>query len=186
MKSISIRKKRHTSQFSQNLLLSGICFLLCLLLPILSDHTNLLSPSLRLSHIPVLLCGFLCGWPYGLAVGFLSSLLRGLLFSIPLVPDCLSLATELAAYGAMAGLMYHFLPKRLDSLYTALVISMITGRVLWGVTRLIFSLFGAPALTLEAFWSYAVTSGIPGIFLSLLVVPLLILAVQQIHFINRH
>ena len=41
-----------------------------------------------------------------------------------------------------------FCPKRLDSLDTALVISMITGRVLWGVTRLIFSLFGAPALTL--------------------------------------
>ena len=37
---------------------------------------NMLCPM----HIPVLLCGFMCGWPWGLAVGFISPLLRGVLF----------------------------------------------------------------------------------------------------------
>ncbi len=31
-------------------------------------------------HLPALLCGFMCGWPWGLAVGFISPLLRSMIF----------------------------------------------------------------------------------------------------------
>lgn len=34
-------------------------------------------------HIPVLLCGLICGWKYGLAVGAVLPLTRSLLFGIP-------------------------------------------------------------------------------------------------------
>lgn len=183
MKRMAIRKK--TSFLSKKLMLFGIFFFFCLFLPLLSDFLPQISTSLRLSHIPALLCGFLCGPYYGFIVGFLSSIVYGWFFSDLLFPDYFSIAVELASYGAMAGFMYHMLPKKLESIYTSLVISMITGRTLWGVSHLIFSCFGEQILTLDVFLDQSIFSCVPGICLSLIFVPLIVLAVQQASFINR-
>ena len=48
-----------------------------------------------------------CGWKWGLLVGFVTPLLRSVLFGMPpMVPTALAMAFELAAYGAVAGLCY--------------------------------------------------------------------------------
>ncbi|HBK84697.1 MAG TPA: ECF transporter S component, partial [Firmicutes bacterium] len=74
-------------------------------------------------HLPVLICGFVCGWPYGLAVGFISPLLRTMLFGMPPFPMvAVPMAFELAAYGLLTGLLYKALPKQQPiSIYLSLI-----------------------------------------------------------------
>ena len=92
-------------------------------------------------HIPAFLCGFVCGWPYALAVGFIAPLLRNLLFHMPpLFPTGVSMAFELATYGVVAAICYRRLPlKRVARLYVSLLISMVAGRIVWGLVRLLLA-----------------------------------------------
>ena len=78
-------------------------------------------------HIPALLCGFLCGWPWGLAVGFIAPLLRSVIFGMPpMFPTAVAMAFELAVYGGMAGWLYKQFPKTIPGIYAALVSANIT------------------------------------------------------------
>ena len=70
---------------------AAICLALALVLPFLTGQIPQIGSALCPMHIPVLLCGFLCGWPWGLAVGFIAPLLRSVLFSMPpMVPGAVA------------------------------------------------------------------------------------------------
>ena len=56
---------------TKNLALTALCLALGLLLPLLFHAIGSGSVFLPM-HIPVLLCGFLCGWQYGAACGLLT------------------------------------------------------------------------------------------------------------------
>lgn len=185
MKRMNIRKKKGFPLSSKKFFISGICILFSFFFSYFSNNVTSIGSSLCLSHIPVFVGGFLCGYPFGFFIGFFSAVLSGIFFSIPWIPDIVSAAVELSSYGCMIGLMYHFLPKHLESIFTALIISMTTGKVLWGVSRLICSCFGFSSLTFHTFWDYTVLSCIPGILLTLFFVPFLILAIQQVRFMNH-
>ena len=102
---------------------------LALMLPFLTGQIPQIGSMLSPMHIPVLLCGFVCGWPWGLAVGVVAPPLRSVLFGMPpMYPTALCMAFELAAYGAVAGLMYRALPKKKSNIYVALITAMIAGR----------------------------------------------------------
>ena len=85
-------------------------------------------------HIPVLLCGFICGWPYGLIVGLIAPILRFLLFGMPpIFPTGIAMSFELAAYGMVCGILYKKLPKTIPNIYFSLIGSMLAGRIVWGI-----------------------------------------------------
>lgn len=65
------------------LVTAGVCLALCLILPFLTGQIPAVGNMMLPMHLPVLLCGFLCGPIYGLGVGFLAPLLRNLLFGMP-------------------------------------------------------------------------------------------------------
>ena len=91
-------------------------------------------------HIPALLCGFVCGWGWGLAVGFIAPLLRSVLFGMPdMFPTAVSMAFELAAYGLFSGLLYQLLPKKRSNIYVSLILAMLGGRIVWGIAMTIIS-----------------------------------------------
>ncbi len=92
---------------------AAMCLALALLLPFLTGQNQKLGSMLCLMHIPVLLCGFLCGWPWGMAVGFIAPLLRSVLFGMPaMFPSGVAMAFELLVYGGMAGFLYCVLPRK--------------------------------------------------------------------------
>ena len=62
------------------LVYAAVCLSLCLVLPFLTGQIPEIGSKLSPMHLPVLLCGFLCGWQYGLAVGAVAAPLRFLLF----------------------------------------------------------------------------------------------------------
>ena len=132
---------------------------------------NLLCPM----HLPVLLCGFLCGWYWGLTVGFVAPLLRSLTLGMPILfPGATCMAFELATYGLVAGLLLRFLPRRRLNTYIALIVAMIAGRLVWGAAMAICLGISGGALTLQAFMASALTNAIPGIVIQLVAVPLIV------------
>ena len=121
----------------------------------------------------------LCGGGWGAAVGFTAPLLRHLIFSMPPMPGCISMAFELAAYGLVTGLLYKRLGRGMKNLYISLMCAMVLGRVVWGIAQMAIMGMNGGSFPLSAFVAGAVTSAIPGIVLQLVLVPLLVRALEK-------
>jgi len=160
---------------------AGMFLALALLLPFLTGQIPQIGSALSPMHIPVLLCGFVCGGPLGLAVGFIAPLLRYMLFGMPpIFPTGLAMTFELAAYGLVSGLLYRTLPRKIPYIYVSLIISMLVGRVVWGIAMFVISLlatniqFGFPAFLAGAF-----INAIPGIILHIVLIPVIVIALNK-------
>ena len=137
-------------------------------------------------HIPALLCGFLCGTPWGLAVGGVAPILRSLLFSRPPMFSAIPMAFELAAYGAVAGILYRRLPRRKGRIYLSLILAMIAGRLVWGIVQVVMMGLQGSAFTMEAFLAGAITTAIPGIILQLVLIPAVVAALEKAKMIPEN
>lgn len=162
------------------LTLSALFLGLALVLPFLTGQIPKFGSMLLPMHIPALLCGFVCGWPWGLAVGFMSPLLRSLLFGMPpLYPAALAMAFEIAAYGAVSGFVYHILPKNRPNIYVSLVAAMLVGRLVWGAAMFILLAARGGSFTFAAFLAGAFTNAIPGIVVQIVLIPALVMILEK-------
>ena len=75
---------------------SALSLALAMVLPFLTGQIPEIGSMLCPMHLPALLCGFMCGWPWGLAVGFISPLLRSMIFGMPPVWVAIAMAFEMA------------------------------------------------------------------------------------------
>lgn len=169
-----------TKNQTKQLVLSALFLALTYLLPFLTGQIpeigNLLCPM----HLPVLLCGFICGWPWGLAVGFIAPLFRSLILTMPpLFPKALCMAFELAAYGAITGLMYKLLPRKKTSIYLSLLIAMVVGRLVWGAAMFICLGATGGRFTLAAFLAGAITNALPALVIQIVLVPVLVMLAER-------
>lgn len=159
---------------------SALFLAIALVLPFLTGQIPEIGSMLCPMHLPVLLCGFICGWPWGLAVGFIAPLLRSVLFGMPpMFPGAVAMAFELAVYGGLSGALRALLPRTKASIYIALLIAMIAGRVVWGVVRVILAGLSGSSFTWALFLSGAITNAIPGIILQIVLVPILVMALER-------
>ncbi len=157
----------------RRLTLSAMFIAVGLILPFFTGQIQQIGSMLLPMHLPVLLCGLVCGWQYGGLVGLILPPLRSLLFGMPLLyPNALSMAVELAVYGACIGLVYGLFKKQNPlTVYIALIPAMILGRVAWGATQtLLLGLTDTP-FGAEAFLFSALFNAIPGIILQLVLIP---------------
>ncbi|MBR6552005.1 MAG: ECF transporter S component [Clostridia bacterium] len=162
------------------LILSAMFLALAFVLPFLTGQVPQVGAMLLPMHIPVILCGFICGAPWGLVVGATAPLLRSLILGMPpLFPTAISMAFELAAYGFLAGLLYRVLPKKKINIYTSLLISMISGRIVWGIVQFCLLGFDVEKFPLSAFFAGAVVNAIPGIILQILLIPVILLILEK-------
>lgn len=171
---------RQNSIKVRKLAFSALYLAIALVLPFLTGQIPEIGSMLCPMHIPVLLCGFMCGWPWGMAVGFIAPLLRSLTLGMPpMFPTGIAMAFELAAYGAVSGVAYRLLPRKKAYVYVALVIAMVCGRVVWGVVRYLIAGLQSTSFTLEAFWAGAITTAIPGIILHIVLIPPLVMLLKR-------
>lgn len=153
---------------------------LSLVMPFLTGQIPEIGSMLCPMHIPVLLCGFICGWPWGLVVGLVAPVLRSLIFGMPtFFPKAVCMAFELAAYGAVAGVMHKILPKKKVSIYGTLLIAMIIGRIVWGCAMYIFMGIDGGAFTFSAFIAGAFTNAIPGIIVQIVLIPVIVMLLEN-------
>ena len=164
----------------KRLVLAALFLAVALVLPFLTGQIPEVGAMLCPMHIPALLCGFFCGWPWGLAVGLIAPVLRSLLFSMPpIFPVAICMSFELAAYGAVSGWLYAKLPGKKASVYGALLAAMVVGRLVWGAARFLCTGLDVSAFGLSAFWAGAVTSAIPGIIVQIVLIPILVMALEK-------
>lgn len=142
-------------------------------------------------HIPVLICGFILGWKYGLIVGLICPLLRSLLFGLPpIYPTAISMSVELAVYGLCSGLLFYILRKTNIKLIfvvlISLLISQLAGRFAWGLVRFLMGLIDKTnVFTFALFIQGAFVIAWPGILLQLILIPVLILSLNKLGYINK-
>ena len=90
----------------RNLLITAVLMAVGFVLPFLTGQIpsvgNMLSPL----HLPVLICGLCCGWQWGLLLGAVLPVARSFVFGMPpMLPTALAMAFEMAAYGALTGVL---------------------------------------------------------------------------------
>ncbi len=177
-----LKKMRLTTR---NLALSGLFIALGYIMPFFTMQIPAIGSMLCPMHIPILLCGFLCGAPYGVIVGFVTPLLRSAMVGMPpFYPVALAMAFELAAYGFLAGVFYKKLPKKALFIYVDLILAMIGGRIIWGIAALLLYGIKGNAFTLAIFINGAFINAIPGIVIQIILIPVIVMALQRANLIH--
>lgn len=165
---------------------AGVLIALGLLLPFLTGQIPSIGSKMLPMHIPVLLAGFICGWPYGLIIGFILPLFRSVIFGMPpMFPTAVAMAFELAAYGAVTGILYKILPKKNISVYISLIVAMICGRIVWGTVSLVLYGLSGSAFTWKIFMTGAFVNAVPGIIVQIIIIPVIVIALKKGRFIEN-
>ncbi len=161
--------------------LSAMFMAIGIVLPFFTGQIPSIGNMLLPMHIPVFLCGLICGWQYGAAVGFILPLMRSMLFTMPpLFPNAIAMAFELLTYGLVAGLLYsrsHY--QCVIALYRSIIAAMITGRIVWGMAEIILLGISGSAFTWKAFIAGALLNAVPGIVTQLVLIPTVMIALNR-------
>ena len=160
--------------------LAALFLALAYVMPFLTGQIPEIGSMLCPMHLPVLLCGFICGWPWGLVVGLIAPIFRSLTLGMPpIFPTAVCMAFELAAYGIVAGLMHKLLPKKKPFIYCSLITAMIVGRLVWGVAMYVCMGVRGGSFTLSAFLSGAIVNAVPGIIVQIVLIPILVMVLDN-------
>ena len=171
--------------YVKKLVFTAVCSALCLVLP-MAFHTIPNAGSIFLPmHIPVLLCGLICGWPFGFVCGLLGPFISSFT-GMPPAAVLPSMMVECATYGLVAGLMMKYIHTHhsVADLYISMITAMILGRVVAGFAKAwIFT----PGTGAFAWVTTSLVTGIPGICIQLVVMPAVVLALTRAKLIpNRY
>ena len=165
----------------QTLVTAAMLLAVGYILPLYTGQIPQIGNMLCPMHLPVLLCGLLCGWKYGLAVGFLLPLLRSaVLTAPPMFPTAIAMAFELGAYGLLVGWLYaRSRWQCVAALYRSLLAAMLGGRLVWAAARVLLSGVSGQPFTWQMFVSGAFLTAIPGIVLQLVFIPAVMVALDR-------
>lgn len=158
---------------------TAVSIALCVVLP-MAFHSIPNAGSIYLPmHIPVLICGLLCGWQFGLLCGLSGPLLSSLMTGMPPAAILPVMMIELAVYGLATGFSMRFVRtgKTTMDLYASLVIAMIAGRVIAGFAKAFIFMPGKVTLAAWAAGYFVVS--LPGLILQLALVPAAVFALMK-------
>ena len=163
------------------MVLAAMFLAMAYVLPFFTGQIPEIGSMLCPMHIPVLLCGFICGWSWGLAVGLFAPLLRSVILGMPpLFPTAVCMAFELSAYGAMTGLFYKWLPKKKGFIYVSLISAMVIGRLVWGLAMLVCTGIKGGSFGIKIFLASAISNALPGIVIQIVLVPLVVMLLERV------
>ncbi len=168
------------------MVVSGLLLAMGLVLPLVTGQIPEVGNMLLPMHLPVLICGFVCGWKWGAVVGFVLPLMRSLLFQMPpLLPTmrtggALCMAFELMAYGLFAGLLYRRLRHKPWGLVVSLVVTMLLGRLVWALASVfIYRIFADFAFDVRLFIAGGFVNAWPGMVMQLVLVPVVVKLIEK-------
>ena len=162
----------------------AICAAMCYVLPI-AFHAVGLGGVFCPMHLPVLLCGLLCGWPYGLFCGVAGPMLSCILSGMPTPAAMVYMVPELCVYGLAAGLGMRWIHtgKTVQDLYAALIPALVLGRIVGGVVQAAVYLSSARSYSIAIWASAYVVGTLPGVAVQLIVLPSLVWALTRARLI---
>ena len=173
--------KSKTLQEIYKLVLSALFLALALILPFLTANNPNLGNMFCLMHIPVILCGYICGAKYATSIGFVSPLLRFILVGMPpIYPTALAMSVELAVYGLSISILYYVFPKKKGFVYLTLLLSMIISKAAWGLVMFSLMGFNVNNFSISIFFTQAIFNAIPGLLLQFTLIPAVIIFYELI------
>jgi len=165
----------------QKMVLSAMFLGVGMVLPLFTGQLKEIGDSLLPMHVPVMLCGFICGASYGFVVGMILPFLRSVIFGMPpIYPNAVWMALELASYGFVIGMIYfHSKNKSLKSIYVSLLSAMLAGRAVWGISKAVLLGIGGKAFGFAMFLSGGFVDALPGIVLQLVLIPFIVRMIER-------
>ena len=149
---------RKQSRGIKKLVLSAMFMAIGLILPFITGQIQQIGSMLLPMHIPVL-------FPIGVSMTF-----------------------ELAAYGAVIGLIMQQLSKKsaagkgknyVLNLYVSLIGAMLAGRLVWGLVRFILTQVTMEPFTFEMFMAGAFLGAVPGIVIQVILIPGIMVVLER-------
>ena len=168
----------------KNMTLAAVCAALCVVLPIafhsIPNAGNVFLPM----HIPVLICGLICGWPYGLLCGLMGPLLSSAITGMPPIAYLPAMMVECGVYGLVSGLVLKYVHTKstYGDLYIALVAAMLAGRVVSGIAK---ALIFTPGLAMSAWITASFVTALPGILIQLVFLPTVVFTLMKARVIPQ-
>ena len=181
---------RRENKHLDSLVITAALLAVGMVLPFITGQIQAIARIISPLHIPALICGLCCGWKWGLGLGAVLPILRGLTLGLPPFPtNALPMAFELGTYGMAAGLLYplffRLLRKKnhLPALLSALIAAMVLGRITGGAAKgalLSFGVIGSSSpYTFAAFFAGYFASTALGALIHALVIPAVVLALEK-------
>ena len=165
---------------TKRMALSAVLLCVGLVLPLFTMQIKEIGDTLLPMHLPVLLCGILCGPFYGGSVGLILPFLRSAIFGMPpIYPNAVWMAAELMAYGLITGLVFSRTRKNIGGIYVSLIAAMLGGRIVWGAVKALLLGVGQSGFTIAAFFTGGFVDALPGIVLQLVLIPLLVKLIRS-------
>jgi len=166
----------------KKMILSAMFIAMGIILPFLTGQIPTIGQMLLPMHIPVFLCGMICGSQYGLIIGAILPLLRFVLWGVPVFyPTAIAVAFELATYGFVSGILYNRMKhKNVYAVYGAMIPAMIIGRIIRGCMELILLGIKGDTYTVQIFFASVILVAVPGIVLQLVLIPILMSVLRRI------
>lgn len=164
-------------------IITAVCIALCYVIPLMfhgiQNAGNIFCPM----HIPVFICGLICGWQYGLLCGIAGPALSSALSGMPPVAILPAMMVELAAYGTAAGLMMKLVRTKSTyaDLYISLIVAIVCGRVLAGLAKAL--IFARGSYSMSAWIAGSVVTSWPGTVIQLVFIPTIVFALMKSHLI---
>lgn len=168
----------YEKNYVRNLVIAGLMLALGIIIPYIFHTTGIAGTIFLPMHIPVLIGGFLLPPQFALLLGILTPLINYLITGMPnLFPIGIIMAFELGTYGLLASLL--FFKLRFPTVI-ALILTMLGGRAMAGLAVFILAIFFEIQLEPITYVIGAITTGIPGIVIQLILIPILV------HFLARY
>lgn len=168
------------------MIVAALCLSLCLIMPFLTGQIPEIGSMLLPMHYGVFLCAYVADKKWATVVGFIAPLMRSLLFGMPVFfPMAVAMSIELATYGFVAGYLNEKLPKKLIYTYVSLLVSMIAGRIVWGLVSVLLYGLKGEAFTWSMFIGGSLLKAVPGIIFQLVLIPLIIEALRKSNIIDK-
>ena len=166
-------------------ILCALSIALCVVLPMAFHAIPGAGFILLPMHIPVLLCGLICGWGFGLLAGIAGPLLSGLITGMPPPVIIPGMMVELAVYGFVSGLMMQLLrtKKIYADLYISLVTAMLAGRIAAGIYMAL--VFAAGDYSMAAWITSFFVTSLPGMLIQIAFIPGIVFALEAARLIPK-
>lgn len=173
----------------KQMVISAILIAVGLVLPFLTGQIQSIAKIISPMHIPALIAGLTVGPVWGAAVGFITPLLRSVLFGMPpaIIPTALAMAFELCTYAVITGLLYPRLLKvralrkaaHLPAILIAMIVAMVLGRCVGGAVQAILLGITGGSYSLQAFVAAYFTGTALGALIHLVIVPAVVIALEK-------
>lgn len=165
---------------TKQLVLGALFLAMGVILPSIFHMSGISGQVFLPMHISVLMAGFFLNPIYALLLGALTPVLNMLITGMPpIFPIGIIMIFELAAYGFITALLVENFGK-----ISSLIIAMFGGRIVAGLVVFILSAGFGVKLSAFMFVKGAIITGLPGIAIQLIIIPLLVKALEEKYDLN--